>query len=94
MQERGYQLVGKDEQPDTSITISTIFNNQTGIISYPSTGLLQQFLGSLHGDMVAMITISLTFPTLYTRYGRGAVNDIVDLKDAEKTKIEGCGTGL
>ena len=97
MQERGYQLVGKDEQPDLGITISTIFNNQTGIISYPSYwGYYNSFWDPYYWGYGGY---DYYFP--YVSYAvyqirEGALSiDIVDLKDAGKDKkIEGLWNGL
>lgn len=36
MQQRGYQLVSRDQEPDLGINVSRIYNNYTGIVSYPS----------------------------------------------------------
>jgi hypothetical protein len=36
MQQRGYQLVPKDQEPDLGINVSRVYNNYTGVMSYPS----------------------------------------------------------
>lgn len=36
MQQRGYQLVSRDQEPDLGINVSRVYNNYSGIISYPS----------------------------------------------------------
>lgn len=36
MQERGFQLVDRSQQPDIGITVSRVYSNYTGVVSYPS----------------------------------------------------------
>lgn len=36
MQSKGYQLVSRTDEPDLGINISRVYNNYTGVISYPS----------------------------------------------------------
>lgn len=97
MQERGYQLVGKNEQPDLGINISTIFNNQTGVISYPSYwGYYNSYWDPYYWGYGGY---DYYFP--YVSYAvyqirEGALSiDMVDLKDIGKDgKIEGLWNGL
>jgi hypothetical protein len=97
MQERGYQLVSKEEQPDLGINISTVFNDQTGVISYPSYwGYYNSYWDPYYWGYGGY---DYYFP--YASYAvyqirEGALSvDMVDLKDAgNDKKIEGVWNGL
>ncbi len=97
MQERGYQLVSKEEQPDLGINISTVFNDQTGVISYPSYwGYYNSYWDPYYWGYGGY---DYYFP--YASYAvyqirEGALSvDMVDLKDANNNKkIEGVWNGL
>ena len=97
MQERGYQLVTKDEHPDLGINISSIINNQTGVISYPSYwGYYNSYWDPYYWGYGGY---DYYFP--YASYAvyqirEGALSvDMVDLKDAgNDKKIEGVWNGL
>ena len=97
MQERGYQLVTKDEHTDLGINISSIINNQTGVISYPSYwGYYNSYWDPYYWGYGGY---DYYFP--YASYAvyqirEGALSvDMVDLKDAgNDKKIEGVWNGL
>ncbi len=97
MQARGFQQVEKNQNPDLGINISSVFNNQTGIISYPSYwGYYNTFWDPYYWGYGGY---DYYFP--YVSYGvyqirEGALSiDIVDLKDAGKdNKIKGVWNGL
>ncbi len=97
MQERGYQLVAKEEQPDLGINISTVFNDQTGVISYPSYwGYYNSYWDPYYWGYGGY---DYYFP--YASYAvyqirEGALSvDMVDMKDAgNDKKIEGVWNGL
>jgi len=97
MQERGYERVGKDQHPDLGINISIVFNDQTGVISYPSYwGYYNSYWDPYYWGYGGY---DYYFP--YTSYAvyqirEGALSvDMVDLKDAgSNKKIEGVWNGL
>ncbi|HRP54940.1 DUF4136 domain-containing protein [Agriterribacter sp.] len=97
MQQRGYELVGKDDHPDLGINISSVFNGQTGVISYPSYwGYYNRYWDPYYWGYGGY---DYYFP--YTSYAiyqirEGALSiDMVDLKDANSNKkIEGVWNGL
>lgn len=94
---RGYRLVAKDEQPDLGINVSAIYNNQTGMLSYPSYwGYYDTFWDPYYWGYGGY---DYYFPYLtYAVYQitEGALSiDMVDLKDANNgKKIEGIWSGL
>lgn len=97
MQERGYQLVGKDEQPDLGINISTIFNNQTGVISYPSYwGYYNSYWDPYYWGYGGYDYYFPYVSYAVYRIREGALSiDMVDLKDVgSDKKIEGLWNGL
>ena len=97
MQERGYELVSKDQHPDLGINVSSVFNNQTGVISYPSYwGYYNSYWDPYYWGYGGY---DYYFP--YASYAvyqirEGALSiDMVDLKDAgDDKKIEGVWNGL
>lgn len=97
MQARGFQQVEKDQNPDLGINISSVFNNQTGIISYPNYwGYYNSFWDPYYWGYGGY---DYYFP--YVSYGvyqirEGALSiDVVDLKDVGKdNKINGVWNGL
>ena len=97
MQERGYELVSKDQHPDLGINVSSVFNNQTGVISYPSYwGYYNSYWDPYYWGYGGY---DYYFP--YASYAvyqirEGALSiDMVDLKDAgDVKKIEGVWNGL
>ncbi|HRO46071.1 DUF4136 domain-containing protein [Agriterribacter sp.] len=97
MAERGYQLVANNEHPDLGINISSVFNNQTGVISYPSYwGYYGSYWDPYYWGFGGY---DYYFP--YVSYAvyqirEGALSiDMVDLKDAgNDKKIEGVWNGL
>lgn len=94
---RGYRLVAKDEQPDLGINVSAIYNNQTGVLSYPSYwGYYNTFWDPYYWGYGGY---DYYFPYLtYAVYQitEGALSiDMVDLKNANTgKKIEGIWSGL
>lgn len=97
MQSRGYQPVANDEHPNLGINISSVFNNQTGVISYPSYwGYYNNYWDPYYWGYGGY---DYYFP--YVSYAvyqirEGALSiDMVDLKDAgNDKKIEGVWNGL
>ncbi|MCO5234684.1 MAG: DUF4136 domain-containing protein [Chitinophagaceae bacterium] len=97
MQQRGFQRVEKDQNPDLGINISSVFNNQTGIISYPSYwGYYNSFYDPYYWGYGGY---DYYFP--FVSYGvyqirEGALSiDMVNLRDVGKdNKIEGVWNGL
>jgi len=94
---RGYRMVAKDDQPDLGINVSAIYNNQTGILSYPSYwGYYNTFWDPYYWGYGGY---DYYFPYLtYAVYqiSEGALSiDMVDLKNANSgKKIEGIWSGL
>jgi hypothetical protein len=81
---QGYTLVTKNNDPDLGITISSITNNSTGIISY------NDYAGDYYGYWDPYYWgypgSSYYFPTYYGVYNisEGALSmDMIDLKNAE-----------
>jgi hypothetical protein len=91
MQERGYQLVSRDQHPDLGINVSRVYNNYTGIINYPS---YWDYYGSFYdpfywgyGGMGYYDPIYYG-PGYYDYYQvtQGALTvDILNLRDAQNT---------
>ncbi|WP_276485100.1 DUF4136 domain-containing protein [Paraflavitalea pollutisoli] len=96
LQQQGYTLVNKSQQPDLGINVSRIYNTSTGVISYPD------YWGSYYGFYDPFYWgypgIGYGFPSYYGTYSvtEGALSiDALDLKDAgADKKIEGVWMGL
>ena len=84
MQSLGYTLVSRNDNPDLGVTVSSITNTSTGIISYDDyTGGYGGYWDPYYWDYPGS---SYYFPTYYGVYNisEGAVSvDMFDLKDAE-----------
>ncbi|MCC7524081.1 MAG: DUF4136 domain-containing protein [Chitinophagaceae bacterium] len=97
MNARGYQPVSNDAHPDLGINISKVYNDQTGVISYPSYwGYYNQFWDPYYWGYGGY---DYYFPYVsYSVYQirEGALSiEMVDLKDAgSNKKIEGVWSGL
>lgn len=97
MQQRGFQLVSKDNSPDLGINITKIISTQTGVISYPSYwGYYNSYWDPYYWGYGGY---DYYFP--YSSYAvyqlkEGALSvDMVDLKDAGSGKtIKGVWNGL
>ena len=97
MQQRGYQLVNKDNNPDIGINVNKVISTQTGIISYPSYwGYYNSYWDPYYWGYGGY---DYYFP--YASYAvyqvsEGALSiDMVDLKDAGANKqIKGIWNGL
>lgn len=97
MQQRGYQLVSKDNNPDMGVSINRIISTQTGLLSYPSYwGYYNSYWDPYYWGYGGY---DYYFP--YASYAiyeirEGALSiDIVDLKDAGTSKkITGIWNGL
>lgn len=97
MQQRGFQLVGKDDSPGLGINVTKIVSTQTGVISYPSYwGYYDSYWDPYYWGYGGY---SYYFP--YSSYAvyqvrEGALSiDMVDLKDAGASKtIKGVWNGL
>lgn len=97
MQERGYTMVAKDQNPDLGINVSRIYNTYSGVVSYPD------YWGSYYGYWDPYYWgypgYSYYFPSYYGVYQvtEGALSiDMLDLKNASSNdnKIEGIWNGL
>ncbi|MDF2187626.1 DUF4136 domain-containing protein [Paraflavitalea sp. CAU 1676] len=96
LQQQGYTLVGKDQDPDLGINVSRIYNTYTGIVSYPD------YWGSYYGYYDPFYWgypgYGYGFPSYYGTYSikEGALSiDALDLKDAgADKKINGIWMGL
>jgi hypothetical protein len=96
--QRGYTLVGKDQNPDMGITVSRIYNTSTGIFDYGS--YWDPYYGSYWDPYYwGYGGYGYYFPSYY--FGtysitEGAMSiDIFDLKNARQTnKISGIWNGL
>ncbi len=85
MQQHGYTLVNKDQNPDLGINISRIYNTYTGVVSYPDywggyPGFWDPYYWGYPG-------YGYYFPAYYGVYQirEGALSiDAIDLKDASK----------
>ncbi len=97
MQQRGYQLVAKDNNPDLGVSVNRIISTQTGLLSYPSYwGYYNSYWDPYYWGYGGY---DYYFP--YASYAiyeirEGALSiDIVDLKDAGTSKkITGIWNGL
>lgn len=96
LQQQGYTLVNRDQNPDLGINVSRIYNTSTGLVSYPDywggyNGFWDPFYWGYPG-------IGYGFPTYYGTYSitEGALSvDALDLKDAgTDKKINGVWMGL
>ena len=99
MQQRGYTLVNKDQQPDLGITVSRIYNTYSGIFDYG--GYWGSYYGSFWDPWYwGYPGYGYYFPpTFYGVYSitDGAVSiDVFSLKDAHQNnnKIKGIWNGL
>jgi hypothetical protein len=96
MQQQGYTLVSKSQNPDVGVNVSRIYNTSTGVVSYPD------FWGSYYGYYDPFYWgyggYGYYFPTYYGTYQiqEGALSiDALDLKNATADKqINGIWTGL
>lgn len=96
LQQQGYTLVNKSQQPDLGINVSRIYNTSTGVVSYPD------YWGSYYGYWDPFYWgypgFGYGFPSYYGTYSvtEGALSvDALDLKDAgADKKIEGVWMGL
>ncbi|MGN6494206.1 MAG: DUF4136 domain-containing protein [Agriterribacter sp.] len=97
MQQRGFELVDKNAQPDIGINISEVINSYTGVISYPSYwGYYNSYWDPYYWGYGGY---NYYFP--YASYAvydikEGALSiDMVDLKDVGSDKqIKGIWNGL
>lgn len=97
MQQRGYQLVDKNNNPDLGISVNKIISTQTGIMSYPSYwGYYNTYWDPYYWGYGGY---DYYFP--YSSYAvyqikEGALSiDMVDLKDVNANKeIKGIWNGL
>jgi len=97
MQERGYQLVNKNESPDLGVSVNKVISTQTGLLSYPSYwGYYNSYWDPYYWGYGGY---DYYFP--YASYAvyevrEGALSiDIVDLKDAATDKkLTGVWNGL
>lgn len=88
MQDRGFQLVDRTQSPDLGITVSRIYNNYTGVVSYP--GYWDSYGGFYDAGYWGYGGYDYYDPTYYgpTYYSsyqvtQGALSiDILNLKDA------------
>lgn len=96
LQQQGYTLVAKDQNPDLGINVSRIYNTYTGVVSYPDYwggyyGFWDPFYWGFPG-------YGYGFPVYYGTYQikEGALSiDALDLKDAgADKKIKGVWMGL
>lgn len=83
MQERGYTLVSRDQNPDIGINVNRIYNTYTGMFSY------NDYLGDYYGYWDPYYWgypgYGYSYPTYYGFYQveEGALSvDMLDLKDA------------
>jgi Domain of unknown function (DUF4136) len=96
MQDRGYTLVPRDQNPDIGINVNRIYNSYTGVFSY------SDYLGDYYGYWDPYYWgyggYGYDFPTYYGTYQveEGALSiDMLDLKDAASSnKIKGIWNGL
>src|SRR5688572_20619067 len=86
MQSRGFTRVTNTEAPDLGITISRIYNDYSGIISYPDYwGYYDGYWGS---DYWGYPGYDYYFPPVYGTYTEtegGVAIDMFDLKNAESS---------
>lgn len=96
LQQQGYTLVSKDQDPDIGINVSRIYNTSTGVVGYPD------YWGSYYGYWDPFYWgypgFGYGFPAYYGTYSitEGALSvDALDLKDAgADKKIKGVWMGL
>lgn len=96
LQQQGYTLVNKDQNPDLGFNVSRVYNTYTGIISYPN------YWGSYYGYWDPFYWgypgYGYWFPSYYGTYqiNEGALTiDALDLKNAgADKKINGVWMGL
>lgn len=96
LQQQGYTLVSKDQNPDIGINVSRIYNTYSGIVSYPD------YWGNYYGYWDPFYWgypgYGYGFPVWYGSYQitEGALSvDALDLKDAgADKKIKGVWMGL
>ena len=96
MQQRGYVLVNKDQNPDLGINISRVYNTYTGVISYPSYwGYYVRFWDPYYWGYPGYVYY---FPYAFNVYQvrDGAVSiDMIDLRHTKgDNKIKGLWNGL
>ena len=97
MQERGFQLVDKNKNPDLGINVTKIISTQTGLVSYPSYwGYYNSYWDPYYWGYGGY---DYYFP--YSAYAvyqvkEGALSvDMIDLKDASGDKtIKGVWNGI
>jgi hypothetical protein len=98
MQQLGYTLVDRKQNPDLAITVSRIYNTSTGVFDYGS--YWDPYYGSYWDPYYwGYPGYGYYFPSYYIgtyTITEGAVSiDILDLKDAKQTnKISSVWTGL
>lgn len=89
MEARGYQEVARGDNPDLGITVSRVYNNYTGLISYPAYwDRYGSFYDPFYWGYGGYNYYSPMYygPTFYSTYQvtQGALTvDILNLKDAE-----------
>ncbi len=91
MQDRGFQLVDRGDNPDMGITVSRIYNNYTGVVSYPDYwggygGFYDPFYWGYGGyDYYDPTYYGAGYYDVY-QVTQGALEvDILNLKDAKAT---------
>lgn len=89
MESRGYHEVARSEEPDLGITVSRVYNNYTGLVSYPAYwdrygSFYDPFYWGYGGyDYYSPIYYGPTFYSTY-QVTEGAVTvDMLNLKDAK-----------
>lgn len=100
MQARGYQLVDRSASPDLGITISRIYSNSTGLISYPGywdsySSYYDPYYWGYGG--YDYYDPSYYGPNYYATYNitQGALSvDMLDLKGATNNTIRPVWSGL
>lgn len=89
MQDRGFVLVSRTENPDLGITVSRVYNNYTGVVSYPA---YWDYYGSFYDPFYwgyggyGYYSPIYYGPTFYDFYqvSQGALTvDMLNLKDAK-----------
>jgi hypothetical protein len=98
MQQQGYTLVNKNQNPDLAITVSRIYNTSTGVFDYGN--YWDPYYGSYWDPYYwGYAGYGYYFPSYYVgtySITEGAISiDIFDLKDAKQTnKISSIWSGL
>ena len=96
MQQRGYTLVPRNQNPDIGINVNRIYNTYTGLFSY--NDYLNDYYGYWDPYYWGYPGYGYSFPTYYGVYQvqEGALSiDMLDLKDANTTnEINGIWNGL